>query len=182
MADSNDEHGVPPEGLECLATMEDITLEDGNYGKFLVKIEGVLLVQCSPVLFSVTLIHMFLSIYSVEYQSCPSMKWKPALYEKSVIEKLLKTQFHEYIEKVKTTDCQAELRRLLATGPPTYLSDDHALPLEENDTHVGQVWFACDKSTRSALLEGAKLGTERQELWDELKKFIIEDGKEDEDE
>ena len=28
----SDSHGPPPEGLECLATMEDITLEDGNYG------------------------------------------------------------------------------------------------------------------------------------------------------
>jgi len=25
-------HGPPPDGLECLATMEDITLEDQNYG------------------------------------------------------------------------------------------------------------------------------------------------------
>ena len=23
----------PPDGLECLVTMEDITAEDGNYGK-----------------------------------------------------------------------------------------------------------------------------------------------------
>lgn len=29
----SDTHGTPPEGLECLATMEDITTEDGNYGK-----------------------------------------------------------------------------------------------------------------------------------------------------
>ena len=27
------QHGPPPDGLECLATMEDITLEDKNYGK-----------------------------------------------------------------------------------------------------------------------------------------------------
>jgi hypothetical protein len=28
-------HGPPPDGLECLATMEDITLEDKNYGTIL---------------------------------------------------------------------------------------------------------------------------------------------------
>jgi len=27
-------HGPAPEGLECLVTMEDITIEDGNYGMF----------------------------------------------------------------------------------------------------------------------------------------------------
>jgi len=29
------EHGKPTDGMCCLCTMEDITEEDGNYGKFL---------------------------------------------------------------------------------------------------------------------------------------------------
>jgi hypothetical protein len=32
MSESSETHGQPPEGLCCLATMEDITIEDGNYG------------------------------------------------------------------------------------------------------------------------------------------------------
>ena len=28
------QHGHPPEGLECLATFEDITSEDGNYVEY----------------------------------------------------------------------------------------------------------------------------------------------------
>ena len=32
MSESSQSHGKPPEGLCCLATMEDITTEDGNYG------------------------------------------------------------------------------------------------------------------------------------------------------
>ncbi len=28
----SESHGPPPDGLECLATMEDITMEDQNYG------------------------------------------------------------------------------------------------------------------------------------------------------
>ena len=27
------EHGEPYDGMMCLCTMEDITIEDGNYGK-----------------------------------------------------------------------------------------------------------------------------------------------------
>lgn len=147
--DSSSKHGPPPEGLECLATMEDITLEDGNY---------------------------------VEYQTYPSMQWHPAKYEESVILQLQQDQFSTFVNKVKTTDCQAELRRLLATGPPIYVSDKHALPLPENgDTHVCMLWFSSDNTERSAKLEGALEGDERQKLWDELKQFIIEEGQEDGD-
>jgi hypothetical protein len=32
MSDSSEVHGEPPEGMCCLATMEEITIEDGNYG------------------------------------------------------------------------------------------------------------------------------------------------------
>ena len=32
-------HGPPPDGLECMATMEDITLEDKNYGKDLLWVD-----------------------------------------------------------------------------------------------------------------------------------------------
>ena len=117
---SGQEHGPPPDGLECLVTMEDI--DDSNY---------------------------------VEYQCFPSLEWKPALMEQSVLEELLKTQFYSYIARVKKTDCQAELRRLLATGPPIFVSDPHGLPLADgsNDSHIIKLWFASDKTERSAKLD-----------------------------
>ena len=31
---SNDEHGTPDEDMECMATMEDITIEDKNYCEY----------------------------------------------------------------------------------------------------------------------------------------------------
>lgn len=143
-------HGPPPDGLECLVTMEDI--DDSNY---------------------------------VEYQCFPSLQWKPSLMEQAVVEELLQTQFHRYIERVKTTDCQAELRRLLATGPPVYVSDPHGMPLEENgketDTHISKLWFSSDKTERSAKLHGALEGDERKALWQELQQFVIVEGKEDGD-
>uniref|UniRef100_A0A7S3L0L3 Uncharacterized protein n=1 Tax=Amphora coffeiformis TaxID=265554 RepID=A0A7S3L0L3_9STRA len=142
-------HGKPYDGMCCLCTMEDITLEDENY---------------------------------VEYQCYPSMKWKPALYEQMIVEKLLDEQFESFVEKVKKTDCQAELRRLLAKGPPIYIEDKHAMPLDDNgDTHIVKLWYASDNKERSAKLKGAVEGEERDKLWTELKEFLIEEGKEEGD-
>ena len=118
------------------------------------------------------------------------MQWKPCLYEQCIVEKLLSEQFHDYIARVKATDCQAELRRLLAKGPPIWLADGHALPIgddKENDKddakdaqqqHVCSLWFASDNRVVSAKLQGAVEGQERDELWNELRQFIIQEGKE----
>ena len=118
----------------------------------------------------------------VEYQSAPSGIWKAALMEQGVVEQLLKTQFHNYISKVKASDCQAELRRLLTAGPPIYVSDKHGLPLaKEDDTHVSALWYASTNTTVSAQLDGAVTGQARTDLWEELQEFLIEEGKEEGD-
>ncbi|KAL3757651.1 hypothetical protein ACHAWU_009496 [Discostella pseudostelligera] len=164
------QHGKPYEGMCCLCTMEDITEEDGNY---------------------------------VEYQTYPSLQWKPCQFEASVVQQLLDTQFQQYLTRVKSTDCQAELKRLLKNGPPIYIHDKHGLPLAGDnnekggdggdnnekggddgggagggDTHVCKLWFASDGKERSAKLTNSLEGEERERLWQELKKFIIEVGKE----
>ena len=132
---------------------------------------------------------------AVEYQTYPSMTWHPCFYERSVVEHLLKTQFGAFLERVKKTDCQAELRRLLKDGPPIWLSDQHALPLpgakkgdeeteeEETDdtvkdTHVCALWYAADDTVVPAKLEGAVEGDDRENLWNELRRFLVEEGKE----
>jgi hypothetical protein len=114
----------------------------------------------------------------VEYQTSPSMLWHPCHYERSVIEKLLQTQFHDYLEKVRSTDCQATLRRLLTMGPPIYLKDQHALPLPHGETHICAIWFAKGDIERSSKLDGAVEGQEREQLWKELNRFIVVEGKE----
>ena len=82
---------------------------------------------------------------------------------------------------MKGTDCQAELRRLLADGPPIYVSDKVAFPLaEESDEYVFKLWYSSDKEERSAKLKGALEGEERIKLWNELKEFLVTDGSEDE--
>ena len=76
---------------------------------------------------------------------------------------------------MKKTDCQAELRRLLTPGPPVYISDKHGLPLDESegDTDVIKLWYASDGKERSAKLKDALEGEERNDLWTELKKFLV---------
>ncbi|GMH83758.1 hypothetical protein TL16_g09707 [Triparma laevis f. inornata] len=85
-----------------------------------------------------------------EYLTVPSNTWSPCLFETSMVTHLLSTQFQTYMDRVKKTDCQAELRRLLAAGPPVYISDKTALPVPEGDTHVERLWFASDDKERSA--------------------------------
>ncbi|RLN96645.1 hypothetical protein BBJ28_00011370 [Nothophytophthora sp. Chile5] len=133
------EHGKPTEGLECLATMDDITEEEGNY---------------------------------CEYQTFPSGKWQPALFAADVVQQLIDTQFHTYMKKVQQPDCKAELRRLVTKGPPIWVEDKHALALPEGDSHVVQVWYAKDEQEKSAKLDGALEGEERQALWSELQQLL----------
>jgi len=64
------------------------------------------------------------------------MKWKPALFEKSIVETLLETQYHQYIKTSRTTECLAELKRLVKKGPPVYISDPFGLPLDNDDVGI----------------------------------------------
>lgn len=141
-------HGTPRAGLECMATMEDITEEEGNY---------------------------------CEYQTSPSGAWHPAQFAAEVVQQLLDTQFHTFMKKVQEADCKAELRRLVAKGPPVWLEDKHALPVPEGDSHICQVWFAQDDVEKSAKLEGALEGDARQTLWEELRQLLeaMEEDKEE---
>lgn len=70
---------------------------------------------------------------------------------------------------------------MLASGPPIYISDKHALPLDDGDTHIINLWYASDGQERTAKLVGALEGKEREELWESLKEFIIVEGKEEGD-
>jgi hypothetical protein len=118
----------------------------------------------------------------VEYQTSPSNTWHPALFEQCAITQILDTQFGAYMDRVKKTDCQAELRRLLAKGPPIYIEDKNALPLPDGDTHVSTLWFMEDGEERPAVLKGAVIGEEREVLWEELRSFLTTEKDEDEKE
>ncbi|KAF0690072.1 Aste57867_18521 [Aphanomyces stellatus] len=141
------DHQAPKEGMECLATMEDITEE--TY---------------------------------VEYQTFPSMLWHPCLFCADVVNQLQRAQFPAYMKGVQEPDCKAELRRLLAKGPPIWIEDKYGFPLPENgDTHVVALWFCGANEEKSAKLAGAVEGDEREKLWSELKDLLnaMEDDKEE---
>mmetsp|Transcript_21136 Transcript_21136/g.44045 ORF Transcript_21136/g.44045 Transcript_21136/m.44045 type:complete len:164 (+) Transcript_21136:171-662(+) len=117
----------------------------------------------------------------VEFQSAPSGKWKPCQFEMETVQQLVDTQFASYVKRVKTTDCQAELKRLLAAGPPVWVSDANGFPLDEGDTHVSTLWYASDDMERSARLKGSVIGEEREELLESFKEFVVVEGKEEGD-
>jgi hypothetical protein len=37
----------------------------------------------------------------VEYQTFPSLKWHPAMYEQSVVDQLMQSMFHTFVDKGK---------------------------------------------------------------------------------
>ena len=86
------------------------------------------------------------------------MKWKACQFEKDTVQQLLDTQFSSYMNRVKKTDCQAELRRLLEAGPPVWLSDANGFPMDEGETHVENLWYAEDNKERSARLKVSEEG------------------------
>lgn len=94
------------------------------------------------------------------------------------------TQFSNYVEKVKMTDCKKELKQLLDKGPPIWTSDPNIfdqvnyepdqIELEgqgqqEQQEHVVELKY--NGVIMSAKLTGALEGNERLELWNNLKKM-----------
>ena len=74
-----------------------------------------------------------------------------------------------------TRDCAAAVKRIVIKGPPQYLSDcNHleAMPLVENDTHVGEFWFMNGNKTVSGRLVDAPDGKAREELWTSQKETL----------
>lgn len=104
-----------------------------------------------------------------EYQTAPSMLWYPAKASSAAVEELRQRQFRQFMERLETTDCAAELRRLQERGPPIYVEDKNVLPLAEGETHVVRLWFMAKGSESSAKLEGALEGEAHRELWETLK-------------
>jgi hypothetical protein len=134
-----------------------------------------------------------------EYQTAPSMTWHPAHFSGAVVRRLIYTQFDDYMTNVRKADCEADLKRRLAKGPPVWLEDKHGMPVHEDDTHICRVWLASDGNEYSAKLwhsvevrcararavplrqtspspltlvvRARTQGAEREALWEELKKF-----------
>lgn len=64
-APTNDEHAAPSDGMECMATMEDITLEDKNYCEYQTMPSG----KWQPSLYSATVVRRLICTQFGEYIS-----------------------------------------------------------------------------------------------------------------
>ena len=128
----------------------------------------------------------------VEYQIHPTGEWKSSFLSQPIIEHLLQTQFNTYMERIQSSDCQAELKRLLQQGPPIYISDPYGLPLEpppsdeagtgsnktdsstsNSDKHVMNLWYASDRQIHSSILQNAVVGDAHATLWNELQSYLV---------
>lgn len=103
-----------------------------------------------------------------EYQSS-SGKWYPCVYCEDVVRQMINTQFHMYKKQVEESTCKAQMRSLVAAGPPVWISDK-VMHVEDGE-HITKLWFSSSKSTISAKLMGALEGDERNELWQRYKSF-----------
>ncbi|KAG8460714.1 hypothetical protein KFE25_010769 [Diacronema lutheri] len=102
----------------------------------------------------------------VEYQTAPSGKWHAAKISEDVVRRFLDTQMGEYEEHLRTSDCAATTRRLLAAGPPIWMQEKSgkAMAIPEDDTHIAALWFASDGAERPAKVKGCVEGEARAEL------------------
>jgi hypothetical protein len=66
-----------------------------------------------------------------EFQTYPSMLWKPARYSCDAIERYIGTQFEDYLAASKTfnSTCDTEVKRRLESGPPCWVKDTFGLPI-----------------------------------------------------
>ena len=132
----------------------------------------------------------------VEYtvSTAPTV-WVPCAFEQMAVEQLLSTQFDKWLKDVNTTDCQVSLKRLLAAGPPVFISDKMGFPEACNEEkekdgsaegkHVEKLWYMSEPDQeRSAVLKNALTGEARDKKWMELKILhgFDEEDVEDEDE
>lgn len=113
----------------------------------------------------------------VEYQTLPSGAWHACRYSQETVEHLLESSYKMYLGDIEkaSKDCAAAVRRLVAKGPPLYLSDcNHgdAIPVPEGDTHVAQFWFMNGNVTVSGVLPDAAQGDARAALWDSQRETL----------
>jgi hypothetical protein len=79
---SDYKHGTPPEGWECLATMDDITIENGNYGMCLYSGDSTLYnaMQYNTVLLLWLFINLVVVVVVVVVMNCATVNTIPTIH------------------------------------------------------------------------------------------------------
>ncbi|CRH01428.1 conserved Plasmodium protein, unknown function [Plasmodium relictum] len=110
----------------------------------------------------------------IEYKTDEFSKWYPSSFCLNCTNILLKTQYHQYINNVQKSECLREQTNLLQMGPPINIKDKNGFPFSDGK-EIYSLWFFSDKKIHSAKLDGSLVGEERIKVWNELKKFLIND-------
>ena len=69
--------------------------------------------------------------------------WRPSVYCFHCVKYLISNQFDNYLTNLQKLDCKAELKRLLACGPPTYVRDH--IVFSEHPKHEPR-WHYCKET------------------------------------
>ena len=81
-----------------------------------------------------------------EYESMPSETWLPSPFSANTLRHMVATQFqYEYLDLWSTVtrgeeDCEPTIQAVVDAGPPIYLRDGRALPLQTGDSYVRSIW------------------------------------------
>ena len=99
-------HGSPSEGAECMASMDDIDVRLlvsiwGPLGHALCRLIYALLATLTQTSPTNRYPYAQESNYA-EYRTEPSGRWHPSLYCSSVLQRLIQTQFSEYVSGVRS--------------------------------------------------------------------------------
>lgn len=89
---------------------------------------------------------------------------------------ILKQRYKDYIDTIYKSKCKKTLGEMIVNGPPIWFKDA-ALPVPEGAhvSHFLVVTFSFENVHEveiSAMYEGAVIGEERQQLWDNLRTVV----------
>jgi hypothetical protein len=104
-----------------------------------------------------------------QYRTNTNPEWKASRWCVDCVKIYLGSQHQVWIDGVRNATCPKELQRLIDAGPPIWLHDTLTFPVGEGE-HVLE--FKQKEETFSARLLGACEGTEREQLWDEMREVM----------
>jgi hypothetical protein len=90
---------------------------------------------------------------------------------------MIDTQYQAWIESVKNATCPKELQRLIDQGPPIWLYDTIAFPVQPED-HVVEIGYDNPMISISAKLVGAVEGDAREQVWQEMRAVMYQKAQE----
>jgi hypothetical protein len=106
----------------------------------------------------------------IEYRDSKDSEWKDCQYCYNCIQYMLATKWGDFITSLEKINCEAEYKRIVASGPPVNLRDP-ALKCDNNTKEVYE--FKCNQTILSAKLKDSYVGSQREELCQYLEEILV---------